>query len=63
MQQIGYADGEEVDEIVGALTAEDVKKGAGQAGLDPPLTIRERLALLSKTQSTCELVLRGSGSA
>ena len=57
MQQIGYADGEEVDDIVRALTAEDVKKGAALAGLDPLLTIRERLALLAKTQSTGALVL------
>ena len=26
MQQIGYADGNEVNEILGALTAEDVEK-------------------------------------
>lgn len=62
MQQIGYAADEEVDEVVSALTAQDVQNGAGQAGLDPPLIIRERLALLSKTQPACELVLHvGAG--
>ena len=57
MQQIGYADDDKVDEVLRALTARDVKEGAEQAGLNPPLTLGEKQTLLLKTQSTGELVL------
>ena len=55
MQQIGSRCRDKVDDIVGDLPEVDLEKAAALAKLDPPLTPREKRALLQKTQG----VLRG----
>ena len=48
MQQIGYAQASAVDSVVSKLTMDDLETAANTAGLDPPLTIWEKRALLAQ---------------
>ena len=57
MQHVGYRTSDEVDDILRGLREEDLEKEAALAKLDPPLTVRERLALLQRTQPAGVLVL------
>ena len=57
MQQVGYCDSDEVDDILRGLRVEHLGKEAALAQLSPPLTLEERLALLQKAQPAGELVV------
>ena len=57
LKQVGYRGGDEVDDIVRRLREEDLDKEAALAELIPPLTLRERRALLNKIRPEGELIL------
>lgn len=50
MEQLGYDDHNAVDSVVSMLTMQDLETAAKAAGLKPPLTIREKRALLAQLQ-------------
>ena len=57
LMQIGYRGRDEVDDIMRGLREEDLDKEAALAKLIPPLTLRERRALLQKIRPEGELIL------
>ena len=57
LKQIGYRGSDEVDDIVRGLQEEDLDKEAALAKLIPPLTLRERRALLKKIRPEGERIL------
>ena len=50
MKQIGYAEDHAVDSVLSKLTMGDLEEAANMAGLNPPLSIREKRALLEQLQ-------------
>ncbi len=57
MQQIGYDDHSAVDSVVSRLTMQDLETAANTARLKPPLTIREKRALLAQLQPSGKQVM------
>ena len=57
LKQVGYRGRDEVDDIVRGLREEDLDKEAALAELIPPLSLRERRALLKKIRPEGELIL------
>ena len=57
IKQIGYAEDHAVDSVLSKLTMDDLETAANMGGLDPPLTIREKRALLAQLQPSGKRVM------